>query len=298
MTLGKHSQAWSAVAMASMVLALVVVPGLSSATNTVPVLSGTLPGSGYVAVKVDWRGVGDLMLELNLGEAPGAKSNGVAVVGPDGTYLAMIAQSSGVLGNADCVVVRTHATGSIQDSCEPSTMQRVVFPPDGEGGRVAIMVSERDGDVAGVWTLVAWQAFRPQWQKPGHWTLTGDGDVVGVTTSDRAFVVTAPDFENGHALSASFAGAFVSANVESSFAFEIEHTLFGFMRPDGFTGKTPGMSLNGPLGSRSCACEFFSAMPSHDGPPGAYVVELDRVGGGLQLGTEATVFVMDLKLPE
>lgn len=292
-----HSRSWSAVAIVSVLVGVIGAPSSLGAAEAPLALSGVLPGSGYVAVKVDWSGEGDLTLELQSSPSPGSKSHGVTVVRPDGSTWTLVLQGSGILGNADCVIVRTDATGSVQDACEPSAMQRVVFPP-GRGTRVAITVSEAEGDAAGVWTLVAWQAFRPGAESAGSWTLAGDGAVLGVTMSDRAFVLTAPDFEGGTAASGSFAGAFVSVHAGSTAAFEVHDTLFGLFKADDASGRTPGMTLHGPLGTQTCLCRFLSPLPSPDAAPGEYVVELNRVGAGLQSTTEATVFVLDLRLPE
>ena len=294
-----HSQVWPAVALASLMLALVALPGSSSAAETGPVLSGTLPGNGYVVVQVDWNGVGEVELYLMSGGAPGGMSHGVAYIRPDGSTWSALGTSSGLIGNDECVILRTGPTGALSEGCGPSTAQRLVFGPPGSSG-IGIVLREADGDAPGVWTLVVYQAYRPAWETAGTWTLKfepGDAEVLGVRTSDRAFFATTADFEGGDALGVSGAGAFVSANVGSTIDFHVEGALLGSFRPDQVSGQTPGMTLEGPVGAVSCGCTFFSPLPTPEAPPGDYTVRLDRVAAGHQALTEANVFVVDILLP-
>lgn len=296
-----HSQAWSAVAIAGILLALVVVPGSSSAMEARHPREGILPGSGYVAVKVDWSGVGDVKLELNYGSTAEGMSFGAAFIRPDGTTWSVVHLPSGLLGSHDCVTIRTDATGTLGDACDASAAQEAVFPTgDDATGSVAIILSQNDGDASGVWTLILWQAYRADAQRGGAWTLEmppGQGEILGVTSGDRAFYGTTKDFRDGQAIAASAAGAFASVNLGSHFAFHIEDVFLGVVMPDTVTSNTPGMVLHGPLGAESCTCTFLAPVPTAEAPPGDYVVELTRATGGHQGFTEAIVFALDLRLP-
>lgn len=298
----RHSQAWSAAAIASILLVLGVVSGSSTATEVNPPLSGVLPGSGYVAVKVAWNGVGNVTLDLDYGAGPGSRSYGVAYVRPDGTTWSAIFGSFGILGTNDCLIVRTDATGSVEDECHAATVQNIVFPrPEGTTGSIGIVVNEEDGDPAGVWTLVVWQAQRPEHQRAGPWSLTftpGTAEVLGVTVSDKAYVATSVDFEGGQAVGASNLGLFAFANVGSRYSLHIENTLFGVMVPGWKTENAPGLDLHGPLGIQPCQCSFLSPLPTPGAPPGEYVLELNRVAAGVESGMETWVFALDLTLPE
>lgn len=298
----RHSQAWSAVALAGLVLALGLVPASSVAAEAAPALSGVLPGSGYVAAKVDWSGTGSVKLQLNYGAAPGGMSYGVAFVRPDGTTWTAIFGSFGILGTNDCIIARSDVTGTIQDSCEPAMVQELVFPqPEGVTGRIAVTVTEDDGDAPGVWTLVVWQAQRAEHQRAGPWSLSfapGTAEVLGITVSDKAYLATSIDFKGGHAAGASHLGLFAFANVGSRYSLHIENTLFGLMVPGWKTDDAPGLDLHGPLGIQACQCTFSSPLPTPEAPPGDYVLELNRVAAGQESGMETWVFALDLALPE
>lgn len=298
--MNRHSQSWSAVALAGLVLALGVVPG-SAASEAHPAPSGTLPGSGYVAVQVAWTGVGEVRLELVSAERPGGMSHGTAFVRPDGSTSAVIGYGAGRLGSDDCTVVRTAVTDPLSEGCEPSAAQEMVFGPEDEGSSsIAIIVSEGDGDAPGVWTLVVYHAYRAAWPGPGAWSLTftpGQAEVLGVTTGEDALLATPADFEGQNAVGLSRAGAFVSANVGSTLGFHVDGALLGSLRPDLMGGTTPGMTLDGPAGTLTCGCAFFSPLPTPEAPPGDYVVRLDRAAAGHQAFTEATVIVVDVELP-
>lgn len=292
---------WPAAAVILIALGGLVIPAPAGASETTPVLSGILPGSGYVATKIDWTGVGDVKLELKYGATSEGMSFGAALIRPDGGTWSVIHLPSGLLGSHDCLIVRGDATGTVQDSCEASAAQQVVFPAGEDAtGSVAVIVSEDDGDPAGTWTLVLWQAYRADSQRAGVWNLEiepGQGSVLGSTTGDRAFYGTTKDFRDGQAIAASAAGAFASVNVDSHFEFHIEDVLFGIVTPDTVTRNTPGMTLHGPLGAESCTCTFLAPVPTAEAPPGDYVVELARASGGHQGFTEAIVFALDLRLP-
>lgn len=292
---------WSAAAVVLIALGALVIPAPAGASEATPVLSGVLPGSGYVATKVDWTGVGDVKLELEYGATSEGMSFGAALIRPDGGTWSVIHLLSGLLGSDDCLIVRADATETIQESCEASVAQRAVFPvPEDATGSVAMIVSEDDGDMPGVWTLVVWQAYRADSQRPGAWTLdfdAGEGNVVGFTTGDRAYFGTTQDFRDGQAVAASAAGAFASVNLDSHFAFHIDDVFMGIVTPDSVTSDTPGMVLRGPLGSESCSCTFLQPIPTAEAPPGDYVVELTRAAGGHQAFMDALVFALDLRLP-
>lgn len=292
-----HSQAWSAAAIVLVLLGSLVVPGSLGASDSEDLTSGVFPRNGHAAVKVDWSGVGEVMLWLNYSTSPGGTAHGVAFVRPDGTTVSVLAVESGILGTDDCAVVETTLTGSIARSCEPSIVQRVVFG-DGAWGGLGIVVSEEDGDEPGVWTLITWRALREGWEAPASWSLTstpGQAELLGAATGDRAMYATARDLESGETAGATFAGAYASANMGSRVSFQTQGALIASIRPDQF-GSPLGMTLHGPLGSQTCPCTFSSPLPSAELPAGEYVVEATRAGAGRQ-HREASVIMVDVTLP-
>lgn len=295
--MNRHSQSRSAATIVLVMLGALVVPGSMAASESEELLSGAIPRNGHVAIKVDWSGTGELTLMLNYWTSPGGTAHGVAFVRPDGTTWSLTGTGSGILGTDDCVIVRTELTGSIEESCEASKVQRLVY---GEGGwnGLGIVVNEEDGDQPGVWTLIAWRALREGWEAPSSWTLTstpGQAELLGATTGNRAVYATARDLEGEDVVGVTFAGAYASANVNSRVSFHVEGTLIGAVTSDRL-GLPLGLTLRGPLGSQSCPCTFASPLPSPQLPPGEYVVEATRAGAGQQ-HREAFVVMVDVTLP-
>lgn len=300
----RHSQAWSAVAMAVVLLG-VAAPGSMGASPAPVALSGTMPGSGYVALKVDSSGEGPVELRISTEGCRTSCAFGGTLISPTGSTFASVWLSPGTLGTEDCLVVRSPHLGQDVDDCHTSVAYEPYYDvvgQFGQTGRLSFWSRIDEGDPAGIWTLLVWMAFKADDQAPISWEVRmapQDATILGVTSGDRAWFATASDFQGGSAVLASGLGAFASANVGSHLQLTVENTLVGVMSTDDWTPPSPasGLTFRGPDFIRTCSCALWDLTGPEAVGPGSYDLSLDRVGGGHQAYMDVRIALVDPRLP-
>lgn len=300
----RHSQAWSAAAVAIVLLG-VATPGSMGASQAPVALSGTMPGSGYVAVKLDFAGGAPVELRITAEGCRAGCAFGGTMIHPSGATFSAVLTLPGTLGNGDCLVVRSPDVGQDLHDCHESIGYGPyydVLRQVGGSSRVSFWNRIDAGDTPGVWTLLVWMAFKADQQSPTSWQLAmapQAATILGVTSGDRAWYAAASDFQEGTALLVSQGGAFASANVGSRLPLKVENTLIGIMKTDSWTPPSPagGLTFRGPDFTQTCSCWLWNFTGPNAVGPGVYDLSLDRVAGGHQGYTDVRIVLIDPRLP-
>lgn len=303
----RHSQAWSAIAL-TIVLLGVAVPSSMGATQPPAAMSGTLPGGGYAAVKLNYAGGGPVDLSIATEGCEAGCAFGGTMIAPDGSQLASVLIAWGPVGSEDCVLVRSPDLGQDTNTCHASQAQHLYFEAVRHvGGSSHIefwneIDSNRWGDAPGVWTLLVWMAFKSNQQSATSWKLSfnpGVASIVGIETGDRAWYASASDFGGGTGLVLSQSGAFVSAHAGSRLGLSVENRLIGLMTTDFFGTATAvgGLTFRGPDFTRTCSCWLWNATGPNSVPPGSYELNLTRAAAGHQGWTDVQIILVDPRLP-
>lgn len=290
----------------SIVLLGVMAPGSMGASEPPVALSDTMPGGGYVAVKLDYAGGGPVELGITTEGCEAGCALGGSLISPDGSTLSAVLVARGPVGIEDCLVVRSPDAGQDTYDCQESVGQGLYWSAAGQVGQsswITFWNRIDAGDTPGVWTLLVWMAFKDDQASPTSWQLamrSHDARVIGVASGDRAWYATVSDFEEGTAILASQAGAFASANLGSRMHLTVENTLIGLMKTDSYTpaSAASGLTFRGPDFERSCSCYLWDLTGPDAIGAGTYEVNLNRVAGGHQAFTDLTIVLVDPRLPE
>lgn len=301
-----HSQAWSAAAIVIVLLG-VAAPSSIGTSGLPVVLSGSMQGGGYVAVKLDYEATGAVKLELSSIGCESGCVMGATFIDPDGSEFSSVATLRGIAGKGDCVILRSPTAGDIASACTESPVQHAWFSAREQVGlshgvSVTGTISPDLGDPAGAWTMLVWIGFRPNQQAPTSWTLSfaaEDASILGVATGDRAWYASTSDFRDGTAAGVSWAGGFVSVDDGSRLALDVQDRLMGLMKTDSFGLSTPagGMVFHGPRGAETCSCFLWNATGTGMVGRGSYDLTLTRVAAGHQGWTDVEVALVDPQLP-
>lgn len=300
----RHSQTWSAAAMAIVLLG-VAAPGSMGASQPPVALSGSMPGGGYVAVKLDFAGGSPVELRITTEGCKTGCAFGGSMISPSGSTFSIVFTLPGTLGNEDCLVVRSPEAGQDLHDCRIGVGYGPyynVVGRVGQTGAISLWTTIDADDTPGVWTLLVWIAFKANQQAPTSWALTMEppvATIIGVTSGDRAWYASVSDFQEGTAILASQAGAFASANVGSRLSLTVENTLIGIMSTDDWTPPSPasGLTFRGPDFIRTCSCSLWNLTGPEAIGPGSYDLNLNRVAGGHQGYTDVRIVLIDPRLP-
>lgn len=286
----------------ALILMLSPAPLASASSQPAVLLSGTIAGNGYAAIKLGWTGPDALHLRITFPLSSGGSAMGIGYIRPDGTATSVTALSGWMVGNDDCVILESDATGTVSRSCHTSTARETLIPiHEGATSYLDGSISPETNDSPGIWTLFFWQAYPKGEELTASWELkavSSEVHVLGTTVGDKALFASPSDFQGGAVAGVVQAGLFAEVNVASHLPFHIDHMLFGMMSADGAESKLPGMTVTGPVSETACFCGFLVPIPTPQNQAGDYDVALTRANAGTQANLqEGFVVVVDLDLP-